>query len=161
MYRDVSLLDSSGDPDVSGLNSRRRVNSERSMAVSDSQFSATRNNRAVFINRGEKLMSRTVAVIRSLSSAVLVLACSSLLLAESLSNHAANDDLTQRVDSVFATCNKPNSPGCAVAVIKDGKIIYEHGYGLANLEYNIPITRPPSSLSRQPRNNLPEPASPS
>jgi CubicO group peptidase (beta-lactamase class C family) len=31
-------------------------------------------------------------------------------------------------------------PGCAVAVIKDGKIIYEHGYGLANLEYNIPIT---------------------
>jgi len=27
-----------------------------------------------------------------------------------------------------------------VAVIKDGKIIYEHGYGLANLEYNIPIT---------------------
>jgi CubicO group peptidase (beta-lactamase class C family) len=85
-------------------------------------------------------MWRTLAAIRSLSSAVSVLACSSLLLANFPSNHAANDVLTQRVDSVFATCNKPNSPGCAVAVIKDGKIIYEHGYGLANLEYNIPIT---------------------
>ena len=52
----------------------------------------------------EKLMSPTIAVIRSLTSAVLVLACSSLLFAKSPSNHAAHDDSTQRVDSVFATC---------------------------------------------------------
>src|SRR6202035_3599279 len=32
------------------------------------------------------------------------------------------------------------TPGAAVAVIEHGKLVYEKGYGLANLEYNIPIT---------------------
>ena len=48
--------------------------------------------------------------------------------------------LTERVDRLFVAWDKPDSPGCALAVIKDGKIIYERGYGVANLEYNVPIT---------------------
>lgn len=47
---------------------------------------------------------------------------------------------TARVDELFAQWNKPNSPGCAVAVIKDGELIYKQGYGIANLEYGIPIS---------------------
>ncbi|MCP5104890.1 MAG: serine hydrolase, partial [bacterium] len=44
------------------------------------------------------------------------------------------------VDKVFEEWNKPGSPGCALAVVKDGKIIYKKGYGLANLELDVPIT---------------------
>jgi len=48
------------------------------------------------------------------------------------------------IDDLFAEWNKPDSPGCALAVIKEGNLIYEHGYGCANLEYGTPIT--PSSV---------------
>jgi CubicO group peptidase (beta-lactamase class C family) len=58
--------------------------------------------------------------------------------------NAASDQTAAKVDAVFARWNKPNSPGCALAVIKDRRIIYKHGYGMANLEYDIPIS--PSSV---------------
>lgn len=48
--------------------------------------------------------------------------------------------LTDRVDTIFAKWDKPNSPGCILAVIKDGEFIYQHGYGMADLERGIPIT---------------------
>ncbi len=44
------------------------------------------------------------------------------------------------IDQIFAKWNQPNSPGCALAVIRDGEIIYSKGYGQADLEHNIPIT---------------------
>jgi len=52
----------------------------------------------------------------------------------------APQSLTDRVDAVFAQWNTSSSPGCALAVVKDGRIIYEHGYGMANLELGIAIT---------------------
>ncbi|HKY42879.1 MAG TPA: serine hydrolase, partial [Pyrinomonadaceae bacterium] len=50
------------------------------------------------------------------------------------------DPLAKKVDQLFATWDKPESPGAAIAVIKDGAVIYKRGYGSANLEYNVPIT---------------------
>ncbi|UCC40289.1 MAG: serine hydrolase [Candidatus Aminicenantes bacterium] len=50
------------------------------------------------------------------------------------------DEKTDKVNKLFAKWDKADSPGCALAVIKDGKIIYKKGYGMANLEHNIPIT---------------------
>ncbi len=44
------------------------------------------------------------------------------------------------VDKLFAEFDRPGSPGCAMAVMKDGKFAYRRGYGLASLEYNVPIT---------------------
>lgn len=44
------------------------------------------------------------------------------------------------VDKVFAQWDKADSPGCALAVIKDNKVVHERSYGMANLENNIPIT---------------------
>ncbi len=48
------------------------------------------------------------------------------------------------VDQVFAKWSNTNSPGCAIAVIQDGKIIHQKGYGMADLEHDIPIR--PSSV---------------
>ncbi len=59
---------------------------------------------------------------------------------------AKADTLTDQVDKLFKTWDKSDSPGCALGVIKNGQFIYERGYGMANLEYNIPIT--PKSVFR-------------
>jgi CubicO group peptidase (beta-lactamase class C family) len=43
------------------------------------------------------------------------------------------------VDKVFAEWDSTVSPGCALSVIKDGKIIYKRGYGMADLDHDITI----------------------
>ena len=48
--------------------------------------------------------------------------------------------LTQRVDSLFAPFDRPDAPGCAVAAIRGGQVLYAHGYGAADLEHRVPIT---------------------
>ena len=50
------------------------------------------------------------------------------------------DEKSDKVDKLFARWDSTVSPGAALAVIKDGKIIHKRGYGMANLEHNIPIT---------------------
>ncbi len=49
------------------------------------------------------------------------------------------DSVFAKVDEIFAQWNKPGSPGCALGIIKDGQLIYKRGYGMANLDYDIPI----------------------
>src|ERR1700675_4886203 len=44
------------------------------------------------------------------------------------------------VDEVFGDLAKAGSPGCALGVYRDGKIIYAKGYGLANIEESVAIT---------------------
>ncbi|TDI70416.1 MAG: class A beta-lactamase-related serine hydrolase [Bacteroidetes bacterium] len=46
----------------------------------------------------------------------------------------------REVDALFKEWNFEQSPGCALAVIKDGEIIYKKGYGTADLEHDVPIT---------------------
>ena len=55
-----------------------------------------------------------------------------------------HNTLEVKVNQLFAEWNRSDSPGAAVAVTKDGEIIYKQGYGMANLEYDIPIT--PTSI---------------
>ena len=50
------------------------------------------------------------------------------------------ETLEAKVDQLFAEWNRADSPGAAVAVTRDGEVIYKQGYGTANLEYDIPIT---------------------
>src|SRR6201996_5322378 len=45
-----------------------------------------------------------------------------------------------RVDELFKKMDTTVTPGCALAVVKDHKIIYERGYGMADLDHNVPIT---------------------
>ncbi|MFT6337805.1 MAG: CubicO group peptidase (beta-lactamase class C family) [Halioglobus sp.] len=45
---------------------------------------------------------------------------------------------SQAIDSIFAEWNKADVPGCALGILKDNELIYAKGYGLANMEYNIP-----------------------
>ena len=51
-----------------------------------------------------------------------------------------HETLEAKVDQLFAEWNRSDSPGAALAITKDSEIVYKHGYGMANLEYDIPIT---------------------
>ncbi len=48
-------------------------------------------------------------------------------------------DIKARVDKLFAKWDKPDSPGCALAVFQGGRIVYERGYGMADLDHDIRI----------------------
>jgi len=50
------------------------------------------------------------------------------------------DELTRRVDNIFSTWDSSTSPGLALGIFKNGKVIYERGYGMANLDYSIGIS---------------------
>lgn len=52
---------------------------------------------------------------------------------------AAQNHEAPRIDDILKDWNKPDSPGAAVAVVRDGKLIFSKGYGIANLEYGIPV----------------------
>ena len=73
---------------------------------------------------------------------IFLLSCSVFFF---LPSHAQiQDSLREKVDAVFENYKSPNTPGCTIALVKDGKVIYEKGYGMSNLEYGIPIT--PTSI---------------
>ncbi|MGH9943405.1 MAG: serine hydrolase domain-containing protein [Pyrinomonadaceae bacterium] len=71
---------------------------------------------------------------------LLILMLSCLTLANAPQTDKPPAEITKKVDALFAQYDKPNSPGCALGVIRDGRLIYARGYGLANLEHNIPIS---------------------
>lgn len=58
----------------------------------------------------------------------------------SVERAGAADPRVVRVDSIFAALDGLDRPGAAVAVLHDGEIVLERGYGSAQLEYGIPVT---------------------
>lgn len=60
------------------------------------------------------------------------------LIAATLGSGAARADRLD--DAITAEMKRRHIPGVAVLVIKDGKIVREKGYGLANVEHNVPVT---------------------
>lgn len=51
-----------------------------------------------------------------------------------------NEELEKKVDSFLSQWDKNDLPGCGVGVIKDGQLVYKRGFGLANLDYDVPNT---------------------
>lgn len=47
--------------------------------------------------------------------------------------------MAPRIDEIFAEYAKPGSPGCAFALYERGRVLYDKGYGLANLEHGVAI----------------------
>src|SRR2546427_8935253 len=76
------------------------------------------------------------------SRIVGVLLASALVFGNSLAaaENTAEEKKAVAVDEIFVDLTKAGSPGCALGVYRDAKMIYSKGYGLANLEENVPIT---------------------
>jgi CubicO group peptidase (beta-lactamase class C family) len=56
----------------------------------------------------------------------------------------SDDELTKKADAFLSQWDKNDLPGCAVGVVKDGRLVYKRGFGMANLDYDVPNT--PSTL---------------
>jgi len=63
-----------------------------------------------------------------------------LLFTHDISGQNKIDSLSLKMNAIFKQYNQKTGPGCAVAVVRNGVAIFEKGYGMANLEYDIPIT---------------------
>jgi CubicO group peptidase (beta-lactamase class C family) len=50
------------------------------------------------------------------------------------------NSLAERTDQLFAEWDRPDSPGCALAVIQHGEIVHKKGYGMADLERDVPLS---------------------
>jgi len=51
-----------------------------------------------------------------------------------------NPGAIAEVDAIFGDFATRESPGCSLGVIRNGDFIYRRGYGMANLEYDIPLS---------------------
>jgi CubicO group peptidase (beta-lactamase class C family) len=51
----------------------------------------------------------------------------------------AQDSRERQIDAVFKEWDSTTTPGASVAVIDNGKVVFAKGYGIANLEYGVPI----------------------
>ncbi len=45
-----------------------------------------------------------------------------------------------QIDAIFSKWDTQDKPGIAVGIMNDGEIVYAKGFGLANLEHQIPVT---------------------
>ena len=50
-----------------------------------------------------------------------------------------SDTQAEKIDGIFSSFDE-KSPGCAVGIIRNSETVFEKGYGLANLDYDQPIT---------------------
>ena len=74
---------------------------------------------------------------RILKSCLLIIFIA--LTGNTLYGQTNDTDIDKQIDNLFSGYNQA-TPGVALAVVKDGKIIFKKGYGAANLEYDTPIT---------------------
>src|SRR5688572_30232884 len=63
-----------------------------------------------------------------------------LALSSTVAAQQAADTTRVAVNRVFAAWSAADGPGCALGVSRDGQVVYENGYGMANLELDAPIT---------------------
>ena len=50
------------------------------------------------------------------------------------------DSTITKINKLFSQWDTTNSPGCSVGIIRNDSLIFAKGYGMANLEYGLPIT---------------------
>ncbi len=68
-----------------------------------------------------------------------ILACLFLVLISFKSTSQENKKISKEIERYLSSRYKENQPGIAVLVSKHDKILYKNGFGMANLEWQIPV----------------------
>ena len=63
-----------------------------------------------------------------------------LLLLQAPAPQNLPDSTRVNLNKVFASWTTTSGPGCAAGVSRNGQTVFENGYGMANLEHDIPIS---------------------
>lgn len=58
---------------------------------------------------------------------------------------AADEAQLRKIDALFGRWDMKDTPGVIVAISENGKIVHARGYGMANLDYAVPLT--PDTIS--------------
>ena len=82
------------------------------------------------------MRSRLPEVAPAATTLILALCCA----VGGAASQTLSPETRAGIDKVFVGFDKPGSPGCAMAVYRDGAIAYARGYGEASLEHGVPIT---------------------
>lgn len=75
----------------------------------------------------------------SLSILGLILLIGTYSIAAAQRASVADENLAKAINETLTQAYKPNEPGASVIVVKDGKVIFRKGYGMANLELAVPV----------------------
>jgi CubicO group peptidase (beta-lactamase class C family) len=59
----------------------------------------------------------------------------------SRADQASDKALFAKVDPLFASWDNGSSPGFVLGIVRDGKLIYQRSYGMANLEEGVPLAK--------------------
>jgi CubicO group peptidase (beta-lactamase class C family) len=78
--------------------------------------------------------------MRALLAVLIVLTTVAVRPMRSFAEQITSVTESELVDKLFLRWDTSTTPGCALAVMKDGKTLYERGYGVANLDHDIKIT---------------------
>lgn len=81
-------------------------------------------------------MTNRIRTLRRLVCACLPV---SLLLGQPGQTRAQTEDQQSQVDRMFRVFGE-NTPGAAVAVVRNGEVLFRAGYGMADLNQHVPIT---------------------
>src|SRR5262249_38004694 len=92
---------------------------------------------AALANKGQELLENMMNLLQPTALALLT---ATLLLTSAASADEKSPERERKVDQIFAPYDKPDSPGCALGVVRDGQFIYKRGYGAASLELGVPLT---------------------
>lgn len=80
---------------------------------------------------------------RSLLGSTLALAFVALVLLQAscqrIDPRRDSEKAAEEVDALMAPWSKGDTPGAAILVIKDGRVVLKKGYGLASVENKEPI----------------------
>jgi len=79
------------------------------------------------------LVAATIATVSSIAPTVVAQG-------QTAQASPSADQSVRAVNRLFAPWNRSDLPGCSVAISQNGTLVYERGYGMANLEYGIAIT---------------------
>ncbi|MGH9907107.1 MAG: serine hydrolase, partial [Pyrinomonadaceae bacterium] len=77
------------------------------------------------------------SVKRLLHALNLLVCLFSLGMAQSVAT--SDGDLVRAINESLTQTYKADEPGASVIVVKDGKVIFRKGYGMANLELGVPV----------------------
>ena len=64
----------------------------------------------------------------------------SLLAAADAKPATLDPSVAKQIDAVFVQWDNTRSPGAVIAVSRHGKVIFTRGYGMSNLENDIPLS---------------------
>ena len=59
--------------------------------------------------------------------------------ARAKTDRSGNGDISAAIEEIMSKTYKAGEPGAAVIAIKEGKVVFRKGYGLANMELGVPI----------------------